>query len=226
MNWCYLCNSSFEFNKWIIPEGTLFQLHLTVYHAFTKIFWYSSTENSSMGSSRTSLGKCWGRRGISEEFDSHTSPQSPFVTVCPVGRYPGHPLSHRPPFRSEMSRVSDASYHKLMTAPICTLNSLVLQKCSPSIPSTATTAHIPGKLHLFRWSVAAQLDASQVSVADLTSSIACSLLSCTIPTATVISPPPPYHSINHHRTYQHNIHPLFDMHSAATVSFWASSKVV
>lgn len=99
---------------------------------------------------------------------------------------------------SEMSRVSDASYHKLMTAPICTLNSLVLQKCSPSIPSTATTAHIP--------------------VADLTSSIACSLLSCTIPTATVISPPPPYHSINHHRTYQHNIHPLFDMHSAATIS--------
>ncbi|PIO72113.1 hypothetical protein TELCIR_05968 [Teladorsagia circumcincta] len=51
-------------------------------------------------------------------------------------------------------------------------------------------------------------------VTDLTSSLACSLLSCSIPSATVISPPPPYHSINHHRPY-HNLHPLFDMHNTA-----------
>ncbi|VDL76060.1 unnamed protein product [Nippostrongylus brasiliensis] len=44
-----------------------------------------------------------------------------------------------------MSRVSDTSYHKLMAAPIASLNSLVLQTCSPAIPSTATTAHIPGE---------------------------------------------------------------------------------
>ncbi|WKY08102.1 hypothetical protein Q1695_007528 [Nippostrongylus brasiliensis] len=95
-----------------------------------------------------------------------------------------------------MSRVSDTSYHKLMAAPIASLNSLVLQTCSPAIPSTATTAHIP--------------------VSDFTSSLACSLLSCTIPNATVISPPPPYHSINHQRHY-HSLHPLFDMHNAATI---------
>ncbi|XGW28437.1 hypothetical protein V3C99_008309 [Haemonchus contortus] len=96
--------------------------------------------------------------------------------------------------RSEMSRVSDnTSYHKLMTAPIASLNSLMLQTCSPS---TATATHTP--------------------VTDLTSSLACSLLSCSIPSATMISPPPPYHSINHHRPY-HNIHPLFDIHNPAAI---------
>ncbi|PIO64687.1 hypothetical protein TELCIR_13674 [Teladorsagia circumcincta] len=91
-----------------------------------------------------------------------------------------------------MSRVSDTtSYQKLMAAPIASLNSIMLQTCSPS---TATATHTP--------------------VTDLTSSLACSLLSCSIPSATVISPPPPYHSINHHRPY-HNLHPLFDMHNTA-----------
>ncbi|RCN45968.1 hypothetical protein ANCCAN_08004 [Ancylostoma caninum] len=97
-------------------------------------------------------------------------------------------------FRSEMSRVSDTPYHKLIAAPIASLNSLMIQTCSPAIPSTATTSHIP--------------------VADLTSSLACSLLSCSIPTATVISPPPPYHSINHH----HSMRPLFDMHNTAAIT--------
>ncbi|KAK5980961.1 hypothetical protein GCK32_008062 [Trichostrongylus colubriformis] len=93
-----------------------------------------------------------------------------------------------------MSRVSDTTpYHKLMAAPIASLNSLMLQTCSPS---TATATHRP--------------------VGDLTSSLACSILSCSIPSATVISPPPPYHSFNHHRPY-HNIHPLFDMHNTAAV---------
>ncbi|KHJ78044.1 hypothetical protein OESDEN_22336, partial [Oesophagostomum dentatum] len=91
-----------------------------------------------------------------------------------------------------MSRVSDTPYHKLIAAPIASLNSLMIQ-CSPTIPSTAGS-HIP--------------------VADLTSSLACSLLSCSIPTATVITPPPPYHSINHH----HNMRPLFDMHNAAAIT--------
>ncbi|KAK6751309.1 hypothetical protein RB195_002974 [Necator americanus] len=95
---------------------------------------------------------------------------------------------------SEMSRVSDAPYHKLMAAPIASLNSLMIQTCSPAIPSTAATNHIP--------------------VTDLTSTLACSLLSCSIPTATVITPPPPYHSINH----QHNMRPLFDMHNTATIT--------
>ncbi|ETN69336.1 hypothetical protein NECAME_15381 [Necator americanus] len=95
---------------------------------------------------------------------------------------------------SEMSRVSDAPYHKLMAAPIASLNSLMIQTCSPAIPSTAATNHIP--------------------VTDLTSTLACSLLSCSIPTATVITPPPPYHSINHH----HNMRPLFDMHNTATIT--------
>ncbi|KAK6033111.1 hypothetical protein OSTOST_00680 [Ostertagia ostertagi] len=104
------------------------------------------------------------------------------------------PKCHAHHSRSEMSRVSDTtSYHKLMAAPIASLNSIMLQTCSPS---TATATHTP--------------------VTDLTSSLACSLLSCSIPSATVISPPPPYHSINHHRPY-HNLHPLFDMHNTAAI---------
>ncbi|CAJ0602813.1 unnamed protein product [Cylicocyclus nassatus] len=94
---------------------------------------------------------------------------------------------------SEMSRVSDTPYHKMMATPIASLNSLMIQ-CSSAIPSTANTSHIP--------------------VSDLTSSLACSLLSCSIPTATVIAPPPPYHSINH----QHTMRSLFDMHSSSSVT--------
>uniref|UniRef100_A0A0K0DM96 Uncharacterized protein n=1 Tax=Angiostrongylus cantonensis TaxID=6313 RepID=A0A0K0DM96_ANGCA len=92
-----------------------------------------------------------------------------------------------------MSRVGDPSYHKLIASPISSLNSLMIQTCTPSIPSTATTSHIP--------------------VADLTSSLACSLLTCSIPTAAMISPPPPYHSVNHHNIHRH----LFDMHNSTTV---------
>ncbi|VDM67238.1 unnamed protein product, partial [Strongylus vulgaris] len=92
-----------------------------------------------------------------------------------------------------MSRVSDTPYHKLIATPIASLNSLMIQ-CSSAIPSTAGASHIP--------------------VPDLTSSLACSLLSCSIPTATVITPPPPYHSINHH----HTMRPLFDMHNAAAIT--------
>ncbi|KJH46877.1 hypothetical protein DICVIV_07071 [Dictyocaulus viviparus] len=95
-----------------------------------------------------------------------------------------------------MSRIGDPSYHKLITSPIASLNSLMIQTCSPSIPSTASTSQIP--------------------ITDLTSSLACSLLTCSIPTATMISPPPPYHAINHH--HPHNYHQqLFDIHSKAKI---------
>ncbi|KAJ1374988.1 hypothetical protein KIN20_038209 [Parelaphostrongylus tenuis] len=91
-----------------------------------------------------------------------------------------------------MSRVGDPSYHKLIASPICSFNSLMVQTCTPSIPSTATISHIPG---------------------DLTSSLACSLLTCTIPSAAMISPPPPYHSISHHNIHRR----LFDMHNTNTI---------